>query len=89
MAPARAAPIIGMLTTLMKIRLNSPHVADDLVDALLAEDCLAARTGDDTCEVLFPWVETKADAVQAWMELVFFLKAWAHGHPGLETVLSA
>jgi hypothetical protein len=78
-----------MSTKLMKISLNSPHAAEELVDALLAEDCLAARTGDDTCEVLFPWVETKADATQAWMELVFFLKAWAQGHPGLETVLSA
>lgn len=73
----------------MKIRVNTPHAADALIDALLVEDCLAAPTSEDTFEVFFPWVETSADAAQSRLELVFFLRAWEHGHPGLETVLSA
>ena len=73
----------------MKIRVNTPDAAHALIDALLGEDCLAARTSEDTFEVLFPWVEASADAAQSALELLFFLRAWEHGHPGLETVLSA
>jgi hypothetical protein len=71
----------------MKIRLSDPEAAAPLVAALEKSDCLVARIADDTVGVFFPWLEDETDAQQARMELVFFLKAWASGRPGLRTTL--
>ena len=47
--------------------------------ALVAGDCLCARTGDDTFVVLHRAAE---DEVVARTELEFFLAAWSSGHAG-------
>ena len=72
----------------MKIQLSDPSAAPHLLAALERSDCLAARTADDTVDVYFPWLEDELDAEQARMELVFFLRAWATGRPGLRTTLA-
>jgi hypothetical protein len=72
----------------MKIQLSDPSAAAHLVAALERSDCLAARTSEDTVDVYFPWLKDEMDAEQARMELVFFLRAWANGHPGLQTTLA-
>ena len=73
--------------TCMKIQLSDPDAAAPLVAALTNSDCLATQTGFDTVDVVFPWLESEGDARQARMELVFFLRAWASGRPGLRTTL--
>jgi len=72
----------------MKIQLSDPSAAAPLIAALEQSDCLAARTGYDTVDVYFPWLLDESDAVQARMELIFFLKAWANRRPGLRTSLA-
>jgi hypothetical protein len=71
----------------MKIQLSDPDAAAPLIAALKKSDCLAARTGEDTVDVFFPWLEDGGDDHQARLELVFFLKAWSLGRPGLRTTL--
>ena len=58
----------------MRIRLSSPDLGDELVAALVAGDCLCARTGDHTFVVLHRAAENEA---KARVELGFFLRAWS------------
>jgi hypothetical protein len=46
------------------------------MSALAAGDCLCARTGDETFVVLH---RAAGDAVEARLELEFFLRAWSSG----------
>ena len=73
----------------MKIRVNNPHVTDELRSALEAVDCVAARTADDTLEVEIPWIEADADERQAHLELAFFVRAWQASYPGLAAFVTA
>jgi hypothetical protein len=61
----------------MKLLLNDPERAPDLVDALNETDCFAARTGPDTVEVFAPWLFYGGNAASAVAELLFFVRAWA------------
>ncbi len=73
----------------MTIRFSDPRIADDLLEALGAADCIAERVADDTVEVEIPWVERADDRRQAEVELVFFVRAWEAQHPGLATLVCA
>jgi hypothetical protein len=61
----------------LRVRLSSPALGDELMAALVAGDCLCARTGDETFVVLHRAAE---DEVEARTELGFFLAAWSSGH---------
>ncbi len=58
----------------LRVRLSSPALGDELMAALVAGDCLCARTGDETFVVLHRAAE---DEVEARTELGFFLAAWS------------
>ena len=73
----------------MKIRVNDPGAAPELLDALVAADCVAERTADDVLEVDVSWVDTEDDERQAAIELSFFVKAWLAQRPGLVAALEA
>lgn len=73
----------------MKIRVNDPRAAKELLAALAAVDCVAERTSYDTVQVEMPWIEDPADERQAEMELSFFVRAWGAGRPGLDAVVTA
>jgi hypothetical protein len=68
----------------VRIRLSHPGVADELRTALEEADCVAALNTEDTLDVEIPWAADEADAHQARLELVFFVKAWQAQHPDLE-----
>ena len=65
----------------MRLRISHPELAPELVGALNATDCLAARTALDTVEVFAPWLLDGGDAAHAATELLFFVKAWGSSHP--------
>jgi hypothetical protein len=71
----------------MKLLINPPELAPDLVRALNETDCLAARTARDTVEVLAPWLLDGGDTSHAEVELLFFVRAWASRHPEFRAVL--
>ncbi len=73
----------------MKIRVNDPEVAKELLAALAALDCAAEQTSHDTVAVDMPWINDATDERQAEMELSFFVKAWGAGRPGLAAVVTA
>ena len=59
----------------LRVRLSSPALGEDLVEALVAGDCLCARTGDNTLVVLH---RAASDEAEARLELGFFLRAWSN-----------
>lgn len=71
----------------MKLRLNRPELADELVRALNATECLAARTAADTVDVFVPWLAPGEEQEQAETELLFFVHAWTSAWPGLRVLL--
>ncbi|MBD0328508.1 MAG: hypothetical protein ICV64_00160 [Thermoleophilia bacterium] len=71
----------------MRIRINDPTAADELLAALAAADCVAERTDDDAVEVDVRWAD--GDHRQAEIELSFFVKAWQAQRPGLVAVVGA
>ncbi len=71
----------------MKLLLSHPELAPDLVYALNETDCLAARTAFDTVEVFVPWLLDGGNTAYAAAELLFFVKAWAAGHPEFQATL--
>ncbi len=71
----------------MKLLLSHPELAPDLVYALNETDCLAARTALDTVEVIVPWLVDGGNTTHAAAELLFFVKAWASGHPDFRATL--
>lgn len=73
----------------MRLVVSDADVVPDLVDALNAADCIAARTGPKTVEVFAPWLLEGGDAEHAATELVFFVRAWASDHPGFRATLEA
>jgi hypothetical protein len=68
----------------LRVKLSSPALGDELMAALVAGDCLCARTGDDTFVVLHRAAE---DEVEARTELEFFLAAWSSGHEATATLV--
>ena len=64
----------------MKLLVDPPELVPELVRALNETDCLAARTGVSTVEVLAPWLLEGGDPAHAATELLFFVRAWASGH---------
>ena len=66
----------------MKLLVDPPELVPELVRALNETDCLAARTGVSTVEVLAPWLLEGGNTAHAATELVFFVRAWAADHPG-------
>lgn len=71
----------------MKLLLSHPELAPALVHALNETDCLAARTGVRTVEVIAPWLLEGGDTGQAAAELLFFVRAWASSHPDFRATL--
>jgi len=71
----------------MKLLLSHPDLASALVCALNETDCLAARTGSHTVEVFAPWLLHGGDTAQAETEMLFFVRAWASGHPDFRATL--
>jgi hypothetical protein len=71
----------------MRLYVTDPELAPELVQALNETDCVSARTGSHAIEVLAPWLLEGTDLVHAEMELVFFVRAWASGHPGFRAAL--
>ena len=71
----------------MKLLVGPPELVPELVRALNETDCLAARTGNSTVDVLAPWLLDGSDGEQAATELLFFVRAWASGHPDFRATL--
>ena len=71
----------------MRLFVNPPDLAPELVQALNETDCVAARTGAHTVDVLAPWLLEGGDRRHAATELVFFVRAWAAGRPELRVRL--
>jgi hypothetical protein len=71
----------------VKLRISHPELAPELVGALNETDCFAARTAIDTVEVFAPWLLDGGDTAQAGTELLFFVRAWASGHPDFRATL--
>ena len=71
----------------MKLLISHPELASELVCALNETDCLAARTGSHTVEVFAPWLNHGGDTAAAKTEVLFFVRAWATGHPGFRATL--
>jgi hypothetical protein len=71
----------------MKLRITHPELAPDLVSALRAADCVAARIASDTLEVFVPWRLDDSNKAHAATELLFFVKAWASSHPAFRATL--
>jgi hypothetical protein len=65
----------------MKLLINHPELAPELVSALNETDCLAARTTRDTVEVFVPWLLDGGNTAHTATELLFFVRAWASQHP--------
>ena len=60
-----------------RIVLDRPELADDLVRALTAGDCLCGRLTTDTLVVIH---REAVDESEARTELRFFLAAWSARH---------
>lgn len=73
----------------MRLRLNRPELAPELVQALNATECLAARTAAETVDVYVPWLAHGDGHEQAETELLFFVRAWAVTRPGLRVLLES
>jgi hypothetical protein len=71
----------------MKLLLSDPDLATALVCALNETDCLAARTGSHTLEVFAPWLLDGGEPAHTAAEVLFFVRAWASGHPGFRATL--
>ena len=71
----------------MRLLLTHPELAPELIQALNETECIAVRTGSHTLEVLAPWLLEGGDAKQAATEVLFFVRAWASGHPGFRASL--
>jgi hypothetical protein len=71
----------------VKLQISHPELAPELVSAVNATDCLAARTEPDVVEVFVPWLSGGADTDHAETEVLFFVKAWATEHPGFRATL--
>jgi hypothetical protein len=65
----------------MRLLVTHPEFAFGLVHALNETDCVAARTGSHTLEVFAPWLLEGGDPAHAATEVLFFVRAWASGHP--------
>ncbi|MEN3342359.1 MAG: hypothetical protein V7644_1763 [Actinomycetota bacterium] len=66
------------------IEIDAPHLLPHLLDRLAAGGCVAEAVGSHTCRVF----HTQAgDAVEAFRELRFFVRAWAGGHGGVNVSL--
>jgi hypothetical protein len=73
----------------LRLRLTHPELAHELVRALNATDCLAARTGADTVDVFVPWLADGAEPRHAATEVLFFVRAWAADRPGFRATFVA
>jgi hypothetical protein len=71
----------------MKLLISHPDLAPELVNALNATDCLAARTGPNMVQVYAAWLVDGGDTAHAAAELLFFVKAWAASHPEFTATL--
>lgn len=65
----------------MRLLVTHPELAPGLVEALNRTDCVAARTGSHTLEVFAPWLLDGGESAHAAAEVLFFVRAWASGHP--------
>jgi hypothetical protein len=71
---------------LARIRLDDVAAADELARALTAADCVAVAQAGSVAVLA---VGSDADERQAaWLDLSFFLKAWAADHPTVVVRLS-
>lgn len=68
----------------MRIRLNTPAALSDLANELRAADCLCAHVAADTVAVAHA---DAADEHEAQVEILFFLRLWLRGRPGLTAEL--
>jgi hypothetical protein len=61
----------------MRMTVDDPRALPSLIALLREGDCLAAQAGPASVDVRLPWPAGSEDSKQAWMELVFFARAWA------------
>jgi len=71
----------------MRLFVTPSELAPELVRAFNETDCVAARTGAHTVEVLAPWLLDGDEPEHAATELTFFVRAWAAGRPGVRALL--
>ena len=71
----------------MRVTVSDPAAIPDLLAELRSGGCVAGALPGATIDVVFPWVETLAEARAAIVELVFFLRACEAARPGLRAVL--
>jgi hypothetical protein len=67
------------------VRIGDPRLLDDLVSILSRNDCIAQPVADDACRVVHVFA---GPADEALRELVFFLRAWQLGHPGVSAAVT-
>ncbi len=68
------------------VYVDPPALADDLVRALVAADCVVERLDAATYAVEHPAAE---DEREARIELAFFLRVWQRRHGGAVTLLES
>jgi hypothetical protein len=73
----------------MHLAVSDPDAVPALVAALRGGACCAEPAGETGVDVGIPWLRGDDDAVQAEIELTFFVRAWASLHPGVEIRLAA
>ena len=68
------------------VTLSDPRALASLVSALHRCGCDVEQTGGSRLAFVFPWgsPETNGSLLNAWREIVFFLRAWQIDHPTVE-----
>ena len=71
----------------VRLRLEDPALAEDLLDFLRKRDCPGERESEDTIEVELPH---ELNVEQARLELDLYLRVWQslHGWTGVDAVES-
>lgn len=68
----------------MRVRISEPGLMTNLVESLQRGDCLSAPVAEDECQVVHPFA---LDELEARVELMFFLRAWAISYPDVRVEL--
>jgi len=68
----------------MRIRLSEAALLPQLVEHLLAHDCVAQPVDEQTCAIVHVHAQ---DAAEALIEVLFFLRAWKAQHAAVRAFL--
>lgn len=68
------------------ITIDPPDEVESLVAALHRGGCTSVYANDSSVEFAFPWgsPETDGTLIEAWQEVVFFVRAWEMDHTAVE-----